>query len=138
MDQRSLVERARAGDHDAFSVLARSTIGRLDAAGRQRFHEEQMLAAEMVRIPRDRVPPTVAGLRAHLRAQRPRDAHRGRLGRVGEPPTRLYRALSTPTVTLLDDPRPDPSAGISDKNEISTPLLTPVLRIASRTSSCSS
>jgi RNA polymerase sigma-70 factor (ECF subfamily) len=32
--QRDLVERAREGDHDAFSVLARSTIGRLDAAAR--------------------------------------------------------------------------------------------------------
>jgi uncharacterized protein (DUF2236 family) len=42
------------------------TVGRLDERGRQRFHEEQMLAAEMVRIPRDRIPPTVRELRAHL------------------------------------------------------------------------
>ena len=28
------------------------TVGELDAPGRQRFHEEQMLAAEMVEIPR--------------------------------------------------------------------------------------
>jgi RNA polymerase sigma-70 factor (ECF subfamily) len=32
--QRDLVERARTGDHDAFAVLARATIGRLDAAAR--------------------------------------------------------------------------------------------------------
>jgi len=32
--QRDLVERARRGDHDAFSVLAGATIGRLDAAAR--------------------------------------------------------------------------------------------------------
>lgn len=32
--QRDLVERARKGDHDAFSVLASATIGRLDAAAR--------------------------------------------------------------------------------------------------------
>ena len=43
------------------------TVGRLDSRGRQRFHEEQMLAAEMVRIPRDLIPPTVPALRAHLR-----------------------------------------------------------------------
>ena len=43
------------------------TVGRLDAAGRQRFHEEQMLVAEMVRVPRDLIPPTVRELRAHLR-----------------------------------------------------------------------
>jgi uncharacterized protein (DUF2236 family) len=43
------------------------TIGRLDDAGRQRFHEEQMLAAEMMRIPRDLIPRTVRELRAHLR-----------------------------------------------------------------------
>jgi uncharacterized protein (DUF2236 family) len=43
------------------------TVGGLDDRGRQRFHEEQMLAAEMVRIPRERIPPTVAELRAYLR-----------------------------------------------------------------------
>lgn len=32
--QRDLVEQAQRGDHDAFSVLARATIGRLDAAAR--------------------------------------------------------------------------------------------------------
>jgi uncharacterized protein (DUF2236 family) len=42
------------------------TVGQLDERGRQRFHEEQMLAAEMVRIPRERIPPTVPELRAHL------------------------------------------------------------------------
>jgi len=48
-------------------LFERLTVGGLDDRGRQRFHEEQTLAAEMVRIPRDRVPPTVAGLRAYLR-----------------------------------------------------------------------
>jgi uncharacterized protein (DUF2236 family) len=42
------------------------TIGRLDDAGRQRFHEEQMLAAELVRIPKETIPPTVPALRAWL------------------------------------------------------------------------
>jgi len=43
------------------------TVGRLDEAGRQRFHEEQMLAAQMVRIPRASIPATVPELRAYLR-----------------------------------------------------------------------
>lgn len=42
------------------------TVGALDEQGRQRFHEEQMLAAEMMLVPRERIPPTVAGLRSLL------------------------------------------------------------------------
>jgi RNA polymerase sigma-70 factor (ECF subfamily) len=34
VDQPGLVERAQRGDHDAFAVLARASIGRLDAAAR--------------------------------------------------------------------------------------------------------
>ena len=34
MDQRGLVERARQGDHDAFAVLVRGAIARLDTAAR--------------------------------------------------------------------------------------------------------
>ena len=34
MDQRELVERAQRGDHDAFAVLARGFVARLDAAAR--------------------------------------------------------------------------------------------------------
>ena len=34
MDQRGLVERAREGDHDAFTILVDLTIARLDAAAR--------------------------------------------------------------------------------------------------------
>jgi RNA polymerase sigma factor (sigma-70 family) len=34
MDQRHLVERARAGDHDAFAVLARGAVVRLDRSAR--------------------------------------------------------------------------------------------------------
>jgi uncharacterized protein (DUF2236 family) len=47
-------------------LFERITVGRLDAAGRQRFHEEQMLAAELVRLPRERVPPTVPALEAYV------------------------------------------------------------------------
>ena len=42
------------------------TVGRLDDASRQRFHEEQMLAGELVRIPREVIPPTVPELRVYM------------------------------------------------------------------------
>lgn len=48
-------------------LFERLTIGGLDDAERQRFHEEQMLVAELLRLPRDRIPPTVPELRAYLR-----------------------------------------------------------------------
>jgi uncharacterized protein (DUF2236 family) len=43
------------------------TVGALDDAGRQRFHEEQMLAAEMVLVPREIIPPTVPALGEYIR-----------------------------------------------------------------------
>ena len=50
----------------SFLTFERLTVGRLDDAGRQRFHEESMLSAELLRLPRDRIPPTVAALGAYL------------------------------------------------------------------------
>jgi uncharacterized protein (DUF2236 family) len=47
-------------------LFERLTVGRLDARGRQRFHEEQMLAAELVRLPRDRIPSSVDALDAYV------------------------------------------------------------------------
>ena len=42
------------------------TVGALDSTGRQRFHEEQMLSAELVHLPRERIPPTVAALESYV------------------------------------------------------------------------
>lgn len=53
---------------DSALLFERLAIGALDDAGRQRFHEEQMIAAEMVKVPREIIPKTVAELRAYLRA----------------------------------------------------------------------
>jgi uncharacterized protein (DUF2236 family) len=47
-------------------LFERLTIGALDTEGRQRFHEEQMLSAELVRLPRKRIPPTVAALESYV------------------------------------------------------------------------
>ncbi len=51
---------------DSALLFERLTVGRLDEEGRQRFHEEQMLVAEMVKVPRSIIPPTVADLRAYI------------------------------------------------------------------------
>lgn len=51
---------------DSALLFERLTIGRLDAEGRQRFHEEQMLAAELLRLPRERVPATVPALESYI------------------------------------------------------------------------
>jgi uncharacterized protein (DUF2236 family) len=51
---------------DSALLFERMTIGRLDDADRQRFHEEQMLAAELCLVPRELIPPTVQELRSWL------------------------------------------------------------------------
>jgi len=51
---------------DSAILFEQLTVGDLDDAGRQRFHEEQMLAAELCRVPRDSIPPTWQGLRTWL------------------------------------------------------------------------
>ncbi|GIU99871.1 MAG: hypothetical protein KatS3mg014_1487 [Actinomycetota bacterium] len=51
---------------DSALLFEELTVGALDDAGRQRFHEEQMLAAELLLVPRERIPPTVPELREWL------------------------------------------------------------------------
>jgi RNA polymerase sigma-70 factor (ECF subfamily) len=42
VDQRGLVERARGGDHDAFTALVDQTIARLDAAARLVLRDREL------------------------------------------------------------------------------------------------
>jgi uncharacterized protein (DUF2236 family) len=51
---------------DSALLFEELTVGELDDARRRRFHEEQMLAAELVHLPRESVPPTVPELRAYI------------------------------------------------------------------------
>jgi len=51
---------------DSALLFEELAVGRLDDAGRQLFHEEQMLAGELVRLPREAIPPTVPELRAYM------------------------------------------------------------------------
>ena len=52
---------------DSALLFEELTVGHLDDEGRQRFHEEQKLAAELVRVPREIIPSTFRDLRAYLR-----------------------------------------------------------------------
>jgi uncharacterized protein (DUF2236 family) len=51
---------------DSALLFEERTVGRLGPDDRERFHQEQMLAAELVKIPRELIPPTVAALRAWM------------------------------------------------------------------------
>jgi uncharacterized protein (DUF2236 family) len=51
---------------DSFLEFERAVVGKLDDTGRQRFHEESMVSAELLRLPREHIPPTVAGLKAYI------------------------------------------------------------------------
>jgi uncharacterized protein (DUF2236 family) len=51
---------------DSALLFERRTVGRLTESERQRFHEEQVQAAELLELPRARIPPTVDGLRAYI------------------------------------------------------------------------
>lgn len=48
---------------DSAILFEQLTVGDLDDAGRQRFHEEQKLAAELCLVPRELVPPSWQSLR---------------------------------------------------------------------------
>jgi uncharacterized protein (DUF2236 family) len=47
-------------------LFERLTVRRLSEVDRQRFHQEQMLGAELLRLPRAGIPPTVAALDAYV------------------------------------------------------------------------
>jgi uncharacterized protein (DUF2236 family) len=53
---------------DSQLLFERLTVGRLDDRGRERFHREQMLGAELLGLDRGRIPPTVGQLRDYIRS----------------------------------------------------------------------
>jgi uncharacterized protein (DUF2236 family) len=76
---------------DSALLFESLTVGALDDAGRQRFHEEQMLAAELVGLPRERIPPTVPALRAYIA-----DVVASGVLRVGEEARRIGHLFRRP------------------------------------------
>lgn len=51
---------------DSSLLFERLAVGRLDDAGRERFHHEQMRGAELLGLDRSRIPPTVPELRRYV------------------------------------------------------------------------
>ncbi len=51
---------------DSSLLFERLTVGKLDDESRQRFHDEQMLGAELLGLPRDRIPPTPTALHGYI------------------------------------------------------------------------
>ena len=51
---------------DSQILFERLTVGKLDDEGRERYHQEQMQGAELLGLPRDRIPPTVPALSAYI------------------------------------------------------------------------
>ena len=52
---------------DSALLFERLTVGRLKQGERERFHREQMAAAELLGLARERIPPSTASLRAYIR-----------------------------------------------------------------------
>ena len=51
---------------DSALLFERLTVGRLSSEERERFHREQMAGAELLGLPRQRIPPTVAELGTYI------------------------------------------------------------------------
>jgi len=51
---------------DSQLLFERLTVGRLDDAARERYHQEQMLGVELLGLGRARIPSTVAELRRYM------------------------------------------------------------------------
>ncbi len=51
---------------DSALLFERLTVGLLTPEERERFHREQMLSAELLGLPRERIPATVPGLRRYI------------------------------------------------------------------------
>ncbi len=51
---------------DSQLLFERLAVGKLDDAGREEFHQEQMVGAELLRLDRSRIPPTVDALRRYI------------------------------------------------------------------------
>lgn len=63
---------------DSSLLFERLTVGRLNGAGRERFHREQMMQAELLGLERSRIPGTTSELGAYIH-----DVVAGDLLRVG-------------------------------------------------------
>ena len=108
MDQRGLVERARGGDHDAFTVLVDQTIARLDGAARLILRDPELA--------RDAVQETLIRAWRDLRGLRDLDRfdawlHRLMVNACLDLSRRRRRRPIEVEITSLDAPATSDKAG---------------------------
>ena len=114
--QRDLVERAMAGDHDAFSELARTSIGRLYVIARLILRDEAK--AE------DATQDALLAAWVHIRGLRDPDRFDPWLRRLlvnacyREAGTARRRVAVEVQVGTLEFPEPDSSLGLADRDQI--------------------
>ena len=114
--QRDLVERAMSGDHDAFSELARVSVGRLLVIARLILHDEA--AAE------DATQEALVAAWRHIKALRDPDRFDAWLHQVlvrtCYREARRHRPLGSLTVRIgsLELSEPDRSADLDDRDQL--------------------
>ena len=120
MDQRGLVEQAQRGDHDAFAVLAREAVARLDAAARLILRDRELA--------RDSVQETLIGAWRNLPGLRDPDRFDAWLHRllvrtcIDGLRRRRSRPIEVELHPLTDAASPDIAQGIVDRELIDAAL----------------
>jgi RNA polymerase sigma-70 factor (ECF subfamily) len=125
VDQRTLVERARGGDRDAFAVLARAAAARLDAAARLILRDRE-LARDAVQEALIRAWRDLPGLRDPERFEA--WLHRLIVHAAIDEARRRRRRVIEVKLTALDVPTPEDNIGLLvDRDALNRALgeLTP-------------
>ena len=120
MDQRTLVERAGAGDHDAFAVLVRGSIARLDAAARLILRDPELA--------RDAVQDALVHAWRDLPGLRDPDRFDAWLHRVTVRSCltvlrrRRSRVIEVELTSTAEVPYADPGSSIVDRDQVERAL----------------
>jgi RNA polymerase sigma-70 factor (ECF subfamily) len=120
VDQRTLVERAGAGDHDAFAVLVRGSIARLDAAARLILRDPELA--------RDAVQDTLVHAWRDLPGLRDPDRFDAWLHRVivrsclSILRRRRSRVIEVELTPIAEVPSTDLGSSVADRDEVERAL----------------
>lgn len=113
MNQRSLVERARQGDHDAFATLVRGMIARLDTSARLILRDQELA--------RDAVQDALIRAWRDLRQLRDPERFDAWLSRLvvnaclDQARRRRRRPIEVEITTLHSPSEPDSSSSLADR-----------------------